>query len=60
MITPHKQWILEGVTRAQKMEEVVAIPGGPGSFYLETRKTKREVATADNFEICGRRGKMIS
>jgi hypothetical protein len=33
------------------MEGVVAIPDGPGSFYSETRKTKREVATSLGEEV---------
>jgi hypothetical protein len=41
MIMLHKQWILEGITRTQKMEGMVATPDGPGgSFYTENRKAK--------------------
>jgi hypothetical protein len=61
MITPHKQWILEGITRTQKMEEMVATCDGTVvSAYSENRKLKGEGATADNFEIFMERGKMMS
>jgi hypothetical protein len=30
MITAHKQWILESITRTQKIEGIVATPDGPG------------------------------
>jgi hypothetical protein len=58
MITPHKEWILECISRTKKMEGRVATPDGlGGSFYLENRKAKGEGPTADNFEIFRERGK---
>jgi hypothetical protein len=61
MITPHKQWILEVISRTKKMEGMVSTCDGPGgSPYSENRKAQGEGATADDFEILRERGKMMS
>jgi hypothetical protein len=60
MITPHKQWILEVISRTKKMEGMVATcDGSGGSPYSENRKAQGEGATADDFEIFRERGKMM-
>jgi hypothetical protein len=61
MISPHKQWILDGISMTKKMEGTVATYDGPGgSSYSENREEQGEGSTADDFEIFKERGKMMS
>jgi hypothetical protein len=61
MISPHKQWVLEGISMTKKMEGMVSTCDETGgSSYSENRKAQGECATADGFEIFGERGKMMS
>jgi hypothetical protein len=50
MINQYKQWILEGISKTKKMEEMVAKRNGPGSSsYSQNRKAQGEGSTAADF-----------